>query len=181
MFQFRRRVLPLLALAATLSAPSAYALPGMDIGVMGGGSFAKSNQSGLDSKFGISGGASVGLGPLEISALYTQYKIGATVLGISAETTFNYLDLPVLYRVSAGPVSVGLGGFYSLFLSGSVTTAGVTTNVTDGESNYGATASARFTIPVLGFFVDGRYNLGLKDQGGSKLSSMAAYIGWNFL
>jgi Outer membrane protein beta-barrel domain len=180
MLQMKKSLLAALALAAVVSAPKAYALPGMDIGVMGGANFAK-YSSGVDSAFGFSGGASVGLGPLEVSALYTQYKFSATLLGQSVSTTLNQLDVPVLYRLGVGPVSLGVGGFYSMFLSGSTSSNGVSTSVTSGNSNYGATASARFTIPVLGFFVDGRYNLGLKDNSGVKTSSMAAYLGWNIL
>ncbi|MBU6376251.1 MAG: hypothetical protein KGQ59_09670, partial [Bdellovibrionales bacterium] len=115
MIQISKRIYAALALSAVIVAPQAFAMPGMDIGVMGGGSFAKSSQSGLDSKFGISGGASVGLGPLEVSALYTQYKFSQP----GTDYTLNYLDVPVLYRLSLGPVSVGAGGFYSAFLSGS--------------------------------------------------------------
>ena len=174
MFHLKKSLLGVAALAAIASAPSAFAVPGVDIGIMGGANYAMpSNSAGITKKIGLGGGASIGVGPLEISAIYNQYKIEASGLTV----TTNYLDIPVLLRIGAGPISLGLGGFYSPFLSGTTNVGGTVT----ADANYGATGSLRFTVPVAGFFIDGRYNLGLNDDGGSKLSGASVYLGWNIL
>ncbi|MFN7685594.1 MAG: outer membrane beta-barrel protein [Oligoflexia bacterium] len=165
------------ALVTHFTAPQAHALPGLDIGLMAGGAISKSSANSVDGGFGLSFGPTVGMGPIEASALYSQYKLTAPTVS----TSTNYLEIPVLYRLGLGPVSVGVGGFYSVFLSGSTTVGSTTTDLTSGSSNYGATASARVTIPMLGLFADARYNLGLRDSSGSKLSSLGFYLGWNFL
>lgn len=177
MFQMKKSLFAVVALAAAVSAPKAFALPGVDLGIMAGAGLSMPSLSGVDGGIGISAGATAGIGPIEASLLYSQYRTSLLV----TETTSNYLEIPLLFRAGLGPVSFGIGGFYSMFLSGSQTVSGTTTEITDGDSNYGATASARFTVPVLGFFVDGRYNLGLKDMSGSTASSAAVYLGWNFL
>jgi hypothetical protein len=170
--RIQRSLIAFAFLLSLLSAPRAFAVPGLELGVMAGA--AASMPTGvLDGGIGLSVGATGGVGPLEASLLYTQYKLSIP----GNDITGNYLDIPVLYRMSLGPVGLGIGGFYSMFLSRSSTV--VLTG--DGESNYGATASLRFTIPVVGLFLDGRYNLGLKDSNGSKASSAAFYLGFNFL
>ena len=174
MFSMKKSFFAVAIVTAAISASAAQAAPGFKVGLMGGANYAMPKPStGLTEKFGLSGGLSLGVGPLEVSALYSQYKIEAA--GISITT--NYLDVPVLFRMGAGPLSLGLGGFYSTFLDGS-TSVGATVN---GTANYGATGSLRVTVPVVGLFIDGRYNLGLKDDNGDKLSSAALYLGWNIL
>jgi len=156
-----------IALVALL-APAAHAIPGVSFGIMGGANLNLPNATGITGSVGYSVGPSVGLGPLEVSALYSSY--GAEFLGVS--TSSNFLDLPVLYRIGAGPLSVGLGGFYSIC---------VESTCTMDNNNYGATASFRASIPVVGFFVDGRFNLGIKDTAGSRASSMAVFLGYDFI
>ena len=174
MFHLKKSLLGVAALAAIASTPAAFAMPGAHLGIMGGANYAMPSPSaGSTSKIGLGGGASIGVGPLEISAIYNQYKLESA--GVTQ--TSNYLDIPVLLRMGAGPVSLGLGGFYSPFLSGSSSTGGTFTS----EANYGASGSLRFTVPVVGFFVDGRYHLGLKDYSGTKNSAAALYLGWNIL
>ena len=151
-----------------LLAPVAHAIPGVSFGIMGGANLNLPNTTGLTGTLGYSVGPSVGLGPLEVSALYSSY--GTEFLGLSVNN--NFLDLPVLYRIGAGPLSVGLGGFYSICMESACTA---------DNNNYGATASVRASIPVVGFFVDGRFNLGLKDTAGSKASSMAVLLGYDFI
>ncbi len=180
MFQMKKSLFAVVALAAAVSSSQALAGPGFNLGLMGGAGMTMTSTSGVDGGIGISAGATAGIGPIEASLLYTQYQLSATVLGVEATSTLNYLDVPVLFRMGVGPLSVGLGGFYSMFLSGSATAAGVTADVTDAEANYGATASVRFTLPIVGLFADARYNLGLKDDDGT-LSSAALLVGWNFL
>ncbi len=167
-----------IALVALL-APVAHAIPGVSFGIMGGANLNLPSTSSslpagteLTGTLGYSVGPSVGIGPLELSALYSSYGSKVTFLGVGQTTTSNFLDIPALYRIGAGPLSVGLGGFYSICVESGCTT---------DNNNYGATASVRASVPVVGFFVDGRFNLGLKDSAGSKASSLAVLLGYDFI
>lgn len=153
----------------------ALAMPGLSFGLMAGAtkpSF-KNTQATLSGDLGLSGGASLVIGSIEASALYTQYKLSNNLGGQgTVKSTINYLDIPVLYRIELGPLSLGAGGFYGLYMSTSPTSS------EKGASNYGASASFRFTLPVVGLFADARYQLGLKESsGGNKISSAAVYLG----
>ncbi len=183
MLQIKKSLLAVVALAATLSAPNAFAVPGFSLGVMGGASMSAPKVSDptqwagstISGGTGLSAGASLGLGRLEVSALYSQMKTSTASGGVSGSLTENYLEIPVLLRMGVGPIGLGLGGFYSMFLSSNG-------DINDsGSPNYGASASVRLTIPVIDIFVDGRYNLGLKEDGGVKISTLGAYVGFNFL
>jgi hypothetical protein len=160
-----------IALVALL-APVAHAIPGVSFGVMGGANLNLPNTTGLTGTIGYSVGPSVGIGPLEVSALYSSYGTELTVLNLTQTVRNDFLDIPVLYRIGAGPLTVGLGGFYSICVESTCTT---------DNNNYGATASVRASIPVVGFFVDGRFNLGIKDTAGSRASSMAVLLGYDFI
>jgi hypothetical protein len=184
MLQIKKSLLAVVAFAATLSAPNAFALPGFSLGVMGGASMSAPKVSDptqwagstISGGTGLSAGASLGLGRLEVSALYSQMKTKYASGGGPSSLTENYLEIPVLLRMGVGPIGLGLGGFYSMFLSS------IGGDINDsGSPNYGATASVRLTIPVIDIFVDGRYNLGLKEDGGVKISTLGAYVGFNFL
>ena len=172
---------PFIALCLSLfafSAPAAHAIPGVSFGIMGGANLTFPSVTALPAGTEISGtigysvGPSAGIGPFELSLLYTSYGNKVTFGGVSATSSSKYLDIPALYRIGAGPLSVGFGGFYSLCME---------TGATSDNNNYGATGSVRASIPGLGMFVDGRFNLGLKDMAGSKLSSMAVYLGYDFI
>ena len=154
MFQPKKSLLAVAVVAASLSSTNAFALPGLSLGVMGGASISAPSvtdaalvgSATLKGGTGLSAGATLGAGPLEVSALYSQYQ--ATALSTTVNSSF--LDVPVLFRMGLGPISLGLGGFYSMHLSDD---SGASQN---RGANYGATASVRLTIPVVGFFVDGR-------------------------
>jgi hypothetical protein len=165
-----------IALLALL-APTAHAIPGVSVGIMGGGNLTLPSATmpagtELTGTLGYSVGPSVGIGPLEVSMLYSSYGSKVTALGLSQTTTSNFLDIPALYRIGAGPLAVGIGGFYSICLE---------SGCTSSNNNYGATASVRASIPVVGLFVDGRFNLGLKDTNGSKSSALALLVGYDFI
>ncbi len=168
------RISALFIALVALLAPAAHAIPGVSFGIMGGANLNLPNTTGLTGMIGYSVGPSVGLGPLEVSALYSSYgtEITIPVLNVTQSVSSNFLDIPVLYRIGAGPLSVGLGGFYSICMESTCTTS---------DNNYGATASVRASVPVVGFFVDGRFNLGLRDSAGSKASSMAVLLGYDFI
>jgi len=173
--QISKLVLVLFAVFSFQS--NSFAIPGMNVGIMAGPNLTLPSAT-LSAGYSVTGaigysvGPSVGLGPLEVSVLYSSYSQTFTSPGSETTLTGKSLDLPVLYRLGVGPVGFGLGGFYSLSLdSGSTST----------DNNYGAVASFRTTIPGVGLFVDGRFNLGLHDMSGTKLSSAAVLIGYNFL
>lgn len=166
-----------LALVALLSGASASALPGLSLGVMGGANLA---MPGVDAPAGtsISGGIgySVGptveAGPIEVSALYSNYSVKTTVSVTETTASSKYIDVPVLYRMGVGLASIGLGGFYGLC---------VDSGATSDDHNYGAVGSVRVKIPG-GLFADARYSLGLKkDSSGMKMSAAALLVGFNFL
>ena len=166
----------LLAAVLFISGSTALALPGLSVGVMGGANLSMPSAdlpagATLSGGVSYSAGATVEAGPLEVSAIYSRYSLKAGLLGIETTTASKYLELPVLYRLGVGLASVGVGGFYGLCLD---------SGATGDDHNYGAVASVRVNIPG-GFFADGRFNLGLKDLAGSKLSSAAVFLGFNFL
>jgi hypothetical protein len=168
----------LFAVIALLACPGAFALPGLSLGVMGGGNLAMPNVdapagTSIKGAIGYSVGPTVSAGPIEISALYSKYSIKSSVAAANFETTTDskYIDVPLLYRMGVGLASIGLGGFYGLCID---------SGAASDDHNYGAVGSVRVKIPG-GLFADARYNLGLKDMSGSKLSSAMLLIGYHFL
>jgi hypothetical protein len=174
MLQMKKSLLVVAAITAAFASSNAFALPGFKVGIMAGPNLHMPTVpalSGLEVSGGLgyAVGPSIGIGPLELSALYTSLSTKATASELSSTESSTFLSLPALMRFGAGPLSLGLGGFYSLSLE------------EGGGSNYGATGSVRITVPVLGAFVDARYDLGLKEESGVKSSSAAVLLGWNFL
>jgi hypothetical protein len=169
----KTRISLIVSACILFSSASAFALPGASIGLMGGANLAVPSLStpGFSSSgsIGYSVGPTVQAGPLEVSALYTHYTVKLTPTGGTAvSSSSKYLDIPALYRLGVGLASVGVGGFYGIALD------------SGNSANYGAVASARVSIPG-GYFLDGRFNLGLKDVSGSKLSAASVLLGFNFL
>lgn len=166
----------LLALMALFSASNALAVPGVSLGLMGGGnlSFPSIDSPGVtvSGKVGYTVGPTATLGPVEASVLYSMYSVKASASGIDVTTDSKYLDIPVLYRFGIDLASIGIGGFYGLCLDSGATSA---------DNNYGAVASVRAKLPGTSVFVDGRFNLGLHDMNGGKNSSLALMLGYDFL
>jgi hypothetical protein len=161
---------------ALFSINHAHAIPGVGFGIMAGPNMTFPSVdlpagASVTGTIGYSVGPTVGLGPIELSALYSSYGTKISILGLEETTSAKSLDIPVLYRLGLGTIGVGIGGFYSLSLeSGS----------TSDDNNYGAVGSVRVGIPGIKLFVDGRFNLGLKDNDG-KISNAQLMIGYNFL
>ncbi|MBU6375237.1 MAG: hypothetical protein KGQ59_04525 [Bdellovibrionales bacterium] len=156
----------------------AFAAPGFGFGLMAGPNLTFPSApsilgSSVSGGIGFSVGPSVGVGPLEASLLYSSYTLKSTVATITTSSSSSSLDLPVLYRVGVGLIDIGFGGFYSLSLE---------SGATSSNNNYGLVGSVRTTIPG-GLFVDGRFNLGLKESAStnSKVSSLALLLGFNFI
>jgi hypothetical protein len=118
---------------------------------------------------GFGGGLVVDIGPIGVSAIYISRKTTATttLLGVSVDVSANtgIIHVPVVYRIGLGGASLNLGGFYGI---GTASGSG---------SDYGATGGFRFGKK---FFVDLSYNMGLKDNSGTKSKAALALIGTMF-
>lgn len=136
------------------------------------------------------GGAllSLGLGrwtSFEFGGIYARRKVTtsrsaelAALMGVDSDTTVQsrWIHMPGMFRLGLSrSVSLGLGGFYDHPLD------------TGEQSNYGASGSFRVSFPMhhaLYFFLDGRYNLGLKSQnslfGTEKSREALALVGFTF-
>jgi hypothetical protein len=168
------KVLGLIAMISVVTSQSAMA--GGSFSVFGAGVLPKSIGDSatfqLTGKFGFGGGAigELMLSPragLEAGAIYLQRKYGATFLGVesTSTTSFSSIHIPVGLRLHANRVvSLQLGGFYDYSLE------------TDGDANFGVQGGLRLSAPVSGstaLFVEGRYNMGLKEISGEKISDLA--------
>jgi hypothetical protein len=129
----------------------------------------------LDGKLSYGGGLLLGkrLSPywgLETGAVFLSRTYSATVSATIAGETFTSsadlslksLYIPVGPRIFLGRIfSLEAGGFYDIALS------------SGASSNYGVQGGARIAIPVgqtSSMFVEGRYDMGLKDFSGNKQS-----------
>lgn len=115
----------------------------------------------------------------ETGGLYTPInkKVDAGILG-SKEVNANTLIIPAVLRFTAIPIiSVGAGFYYGLPMGKVKTenaTGGFSNSEADGVSDFGTVLSAAFRLPIaptLGFLIDARYMLGLKDVDTSALST----------
>ncbi len=172
----------LAALALGIISTSAHALPGLDIGVVGGAnynisSYSNSSISGVtvsqSGGVGYSLGLEADLPLLNIKALYssTQTKTDTTSLGTTTSTTTSTksLQIPVHYSIGLAGFSIGVGGFFEKFLdSGS-------------DTNYGVSAGAKASLPGTGIFAEGLVNYGLKSINSGKTSSAMILVGMNIL
>ncbi len=169
-------------LVVGLISSSANAMPGFDLGVVGGLNYNISSYPSV-SLLGNSVTASGGLGysvgleadlPLiNVKALYTQVstKTDMTILGVSSSTTSTSksLQIPVHYSIGLAGFSVGVGGFYEKSFE------------TNGDSNYGLSAGAKASIPGTGIFAEGLVNYGLKSNNDVKSSLAVILVGLNIL
>jgi hypothetical protein len=117
----------------------------------------------VKSGMGFGGGLLMNLHPVEIGAIYASKTYTAEFLGTSTSTSVTGIHIPVMYRFR-GLTSFGVGGFYDIPIT------------SGGTSNYGLTAGPRFGM-TNGFFVDLRFNYGLK-TGNSK--DVLALVGYSF-
>lgn len=154
-------------IALTLS--SAHAVVGVSLvgGLNYGGLNSASATSGgrsatVEGGLGYGGGALLELGPLETGAIYVHRTYKTIVTGrADVDSSNTAIIVPLLYRVPAGPINFGLGGFYDL-----------------GDSkDYGPSASLRLSAPLVGPFFEVRFNYGLK-TGNEK--DVLALIGYKF-
>ena len=169
-----------LGLAATVP-QNAQALPGFKLGVVGAGGlglWSKSIDTGVpglttetSGGLALGGGAAAEIGPISAELLYMTRKTNATLLGVSVSTPSTAsLDIPVMFRMGLGPISLGAGGYYSLSLE------------SGGGSTFGLVAGPRLSIPG-GLFVDARVNYGLEKFEGLDVTPIEGLVlvGFSFL
>ena len=128
---------------------------------------------------------------LEAGGAFIQRK--SEIAGTT--TTFNFIEVPVLFRLWFGNiVNVGLGGYVGMGIGDISQSAGgvsgTTTYALAGLKtlDYGALGSVGFDIPMgssAGIFVEGRYAYGLanaSDVAGvtGKFNDMRAVAGFRF-
>jgi len=164
-----RPSLILLPLLMSFASTSAFALASLSLtgGVNYGGlNSASKTVSGQTAEvkggLGYGGGALLELASVETGVLYVHRTYKTTITGRASTTASNNaIIVPLLYRLSAGFVSLGLGGFYDF-----------------GDfSDYGPTASLRLSPPLVGPFFEVRFNYGL-ETGNEK--DVLALIGYRF-
>jgi hypothetical protein len=168
--------------AAMLATPAQAA----KLSVVGAGNLSKPKLSPIEvipaaqAKFGIGGGALLEFPftpvfGVEIGGLYVprKYDIGSNQAGYVR--SLNGLEIPVTLKFRLLPVlNVGVGGFYRMAM-GDVkytTPAGASGSETYDsagldKSDMGFHGTLGFDMPVgpmMGFVVDGRYQVGIQDQ-----------------
>ncbi len=167
-----KKILALVGLAAISVSSNALALPFIGVGVVGGPNFNISSQPAVVAQdvsggVGYSAGLAAELGPIAAMALYTHTS--STNAVTNATTTANSLQIPVHFTLGVLGAHVGFGGYYATSLEDA------------GGSDYGVSAGAKVSIPVVGINVRGLVNYGLKDQSGGKNALAALMLGWDFL
>jgi hypothetical protein len=203
-----QRLIGLWAVATLLALPSANA--GLRFSVFGAGTFSSIKNTAAvatttsSAKLGIGGGAQLELMlgqvvGLELGGLYLQRKFSTTdsLLAITAESTFTYVQIPLQVRFWLGRfVTLGVGGYYAMGLGDIKSTAlGIpitTTYAAAGTktSDYGLLGSLGFNIPLgtsVAILAEGRYAYGMQDlnvtkdpAGTAKWRDMQALIGLRF-
>jgi opacity protein-like surface antigen len=146
-----------------------------------------------DSLIGLGGGIGTefhlnetfGIG---LDVLYIQKKLGAEIndeFEISVQT--NYLMVPLLLRVS--PIEMltfGLGGYFAYGIgetSITVNDVTITDDIDDdAQTDYGLTVALGAKFPLsdqIGIFLEGRYNMGLKDMDNS-VQDIQGFVGLSY-
>ncbi len=174
----RKLKLVVLALISTVGAsalaPQAHAqIPELEFSILGGANihmYSRSEESLLpDSTSGgmswIVGGTAA-IGSIE-AGLFVARK---TLTDTGTETnSWSSLDIPVLYRFGFWPVTLGVGGFYSVPIG---------TESTDGS--YGLVLGPRVFLPG-GILLDTRFQWGLnQDRNSASSSNLQVMVGYNF-
>jgi hypothetical protein len=161
-------------LAISGATQSAHAqIPELEFSILGGANlhmYSRSEESLLpDTASGgmswILGGTAA-IGAIE-AGLFVARK---TLTDAGAETnSWSSLDIPVLYRFGFWPVTLGVGGFYSVPIG---------TEYTDGS--YGLVFGPRVFLPG-GILLDTRFQWGLnQDRNSASSSNLQVMVGYNF-
>ena len=169
-----RRILLLAMALFTLETGSARAqIPEVDFSILGGANLNMVSRSDLSTlpdttTGGMSWivGGTAGIGSLEVGLLVAQ----KTLDDAGALTgTWSSLEIPVLYRFGFWPVTLGVGGFYSVPIG---------TEATD--SSWGLAFGPRVFLPG-GLLLDTRFQWGLsEDRYAASSSSLQVMLGYSF-
>lgn len=106
---------------------------------------------------------------LEFGALYLprkfEYTVGASTL---ATSEFNTVQFPVILRATLGGIlSLGVGGYYAYYPDAPDVRDSTNARLTHDNSDYGVATSVALYMPfspISRFMIDGRYNIGVKDN-----------------
>lgn len=174
-----RKTLVLAALVGLFSMSAFAAGGGTRISLVGAGNYGMNKVAGANSSEtkgapGYGGGLLIGFGmgsttTFEIGGVYMVSRFTTTIPGFADITTeLKGVYIPgTLHFMMGKSVSLGLGGYYGYSLE------------TGAESIYGANGGLRFRMgPHM--FLDTRYNMSLKEVGGSKPSEVMAMLGYTF-
>ncbi len=153
-------ILGLMLMGSSANANSRFSIVG---GINYGLESISSSLITVEGGLGFGGGVLIGLGSVELGALYLSKTYNSEILGVKLSTSAQSIHIPVLYRFGS-LTSFGVGGFYELGMC------------TGGGSNYGLSAGPRFAM-TNGFFLDLRFNYGLA-TGNSK--DALALVGYAF-
>lgn len=189
MIQGMNRTRLALVLVGLVSSSAAFA--GSSFSIVGAGVLPQSQDLGTDpasggairqvGKLGYGAGALAELRMthhlgLEVGGIYLLRKYGSTIGGTDSGTTdlSRSVYIPVGLRIHPNPtITLQGGGFYDVSVE------------SGGGSNYGIQGGLRLAFRAgnsSSFFVEGRYNLGLKDHGGGFKASdlVLAMVGLTF-
>ncbi len=107
-------------------------------------------------KLSYGGGLLVAMGAFEVSALYLvrNFELAAEISGTSIPVSgnANTFHIPAIWRLGKGSTSFGLGGYFDV------------NPALSSSSDFGATAGIQFGGGGKGYFLDARFNYGIKSQ-----------------
>lgn len=161
----QRLVLSIITLAAAVAfsfAPSAHAL---SLKVIAGATtpkFTTDRAAGTAyvGKSGPAAGLLLGLGMLELGAIYNTHTVAISTGTSSQDGKYTFLDVPILLRVSSGRLSIGMGATYSKFLGYKLDS----TSVSGLNYDFMAVTSS-FRVRLLGSLsLEARYNYMINDE-----------------
>lgn len=159
------RIIPLAALIALTWAPSAHALSVSLTGGVTTPKFTTDRAAGTAyvGKAAPSGGVLLGLGMLELGAIYNTHFVSISTSTTNQDAKYTFLDVPVLLRLSSGRLSIGMGATYSKFLGYKLDS----TSVSGLNYDFMAVTSS-LRVRLLGSVsLEARYNYMINDESSS--------------
>jgi hypothetical protein len=192
-----KQLFPLILAIGLFTASPAWALK---ISLLGGANLSKPELTGSyapaykeKEAFGAGALLEFGMLPaigLEFGALYLPRKFEYTVTGGATPNStivseFNMMQFPVLLRATLGGVlSIGVGGYYARYPDAPKVYNSINNELAHSESDYGVATSLALYMPfspLSRFMIDGRYNIGVKDNmtgiGSLKYTDMQVLVG----
>lgn len=105
---------------------------------------------------------------LEFGALYLPRKFEYSVGATPQTSEFNVYQFPVLLRATLGGIlSLGVGGYYAHYPDAPQVRDSLGNMLDHETSDYGVATSVAIYMPfspISRFMIDGRYNIGVKDN-----------------